>query len=177
MLKILICLLVLVFSGDLVTGAAGSSRYLGSGASGSRSGYTDKGNAYHRPDGSHLRGGHHRNHKYNGHGQYHGHRSYYGHHRYYGHRGYHGHGSSYRIWIGPGWVPGWWGSAYSYGRYYSYYPAPVVIPEQVQAPEPSQEHESYWYYCQDPQGFYPYVKSCPGGWMKVVPEVVPPESQ
>jgi hypothetical protein len=25
-----------------------------------------------------------------------------------------------------------------------------------------------------PQGYYPYVKSCPGGWMRVVPDTVPP---
>ena len=24
------------------------------------------------------------------------------------------------------------------------------------------------------QGYYPYINSCPGGWMKVVPETAPP---
>ena len=33
--------------------------------------------------------------------------------------------------------------------------------------EPAQP--SYWYYCRDSQGYYPYVTSCPGGWTKVVP--------
>jgi hypothetical protein len=171
MLKIPICLLILVFSGDLLIYAAGSSNYRGSGSNGSRSGYTGDGNAYHRPGGSYPKGGHPRNHDYHGHGRYHGHRSYDGQ---YGH---HGHGSSYRIWIGPGWLPYGWGPGYPTYRYYTYYPAPVVIPEQPQASEPGQEQESYWYYCQDPPGYYPYVKSCPGGWMKVVPEAVPPESQ
>jgi hypothetical protein len=170
MLKFLICLLILLFSGDMPTYAAGSSGYRASGHTGSRSGYTGDGNAYHRSGGSHNSGGHRRSHGYRGY------------HNYQGHRDHHGHGSSYRIWIGPGWLPGWWGSAYPYYRYYpysyySYYPAPVVIPGQPQAPEPSQEQESYWYYCQDPPGYYPYVKSCPGGWMKVVPEPVPPESR
>ena len=25
-----------------------------------------------------------------------------------------------------------------------------------------------------PEGYYPQIKSCPGGWMKVVPDTVPP---
>ena len=152
MLNILMCLLILVFSGDLLIYAAGSSNYRGSGPIGQGSGYTGAGNAYHRPDGTYHRGDHRRNHDYHGHGRYHGHRSYHGHHSYYGHRGHHGQGSSYRIWIGPGCLPGWWGSAYSTYRYYSNYPAPGVIPDQPQASEPSQEQESYWYYCQDPPG-------------------------
>ena len=57
-----------------------------------------------------------------------------------------------------------------------YYAAPPVVIQQ-QLPvyiEPEQRQSGYWYYCQEPQGYYPYVKSCPGGWMKVVPEVTPP---
>ena len=27
---------------------------------------------------------------------------------------------------------------------------------------------TYWYYCQNPQGYYPYVPQCPGGWLTVV---------
>ena len=48
-------------------------------------------------------------------------------------------------------------------------PPPVVYPYYGQ-----QQHPYYWYYCPNPQGYYPYVKSCPGGWMKVVPNVTPP---
>jgi hypothetical protein len=33
--------------------------------------------------------------------------------------------------------------------------------------EPEQTY--YWYYCSNPEGYYPYIKSCPGGWAKVVP--------
>ena len=36
------------------------------------------------------------------------------------------------------------------------------------------EQPYYWYFCQDPQGYYPYVKNCPGGWMQVVPQMTPP---
>ena len=176
MLKIPICLLILLFSDDLITCAAASGQR-GSGQSGSYSGYTGAGNAYHRPGGRHPGGGYHKGHGYQNHRSYQRHYGYYGHHSNYGHHGHHGHGSSYRIWIGPGWLPYGWGPGYPNYRYYTDYPAPVVIPEQLQASEPGQEQESYWYYCQDPPGYYPYVKSCPGGWMKVVPEAVPPESQ
>ncbi len=34
--------------------------------------------------------------------------------------------------------------------------------------------DDYWYYCETPRGYYPYVRSCPGGWMRVVPDTVPP---
>ena len=66
--------------------------------------------------------------------------------------------------VGPPWYP------------YGYYAAPPVV---VQSPpvyvEPEQPQQNYWYYCQDSQAYYPYVKNCPGGWMKVVPEPTPPK--
>ena len=101
----------------------------------------------------------------------------------------HGHRSHFRgeVWIGQGWDP-WWPSAYPYYPYYSYYPyynpyywdAPVVTEPQQQeyiAPAPKQDEDSYWYFCQNPKGYYPYVKRCPSGWMKVVPSVVPPDEK
>src|ERR1700681_633280 len=27
----------------------------------------------------------------------------------------------------------------------------------------------YWYYCADPEGYYPYVQNCPTAWMLVAP--------
>jgi hypothetical protein len=77
-------------------------------------------------------------------------------------------------WPGYGWYPG-----YPYAYYPApYYPAqPVVIQQQPPVyaePGPSRS-DYYWYYCQDPQGYYPYIKSCPGGWMKVVPQTTPPQ--
>jgi hypothetical protein len=41
-------------------------------------------------------------------------------------------------------------------------PAPQVY---VQPPPP----QPYWYYCDNPQGYYPYVPQCPGGWRQVLP--------
>jgi hypothetical protein len=26
---------------------------------------------------------------------------------------------------------------------------------------------AYWYYCRKPEGYYPYIKACPGGWQTV----------
>ena len=31
----------------------------------------------------------------------------------------------------------------------------------------------YWYYCQNPAGYYPDVPHCPGDWLIVVPEQPP----
>jgi hypothetical protein len=63
--------------------------------------------------------------------------------------------------FGPYWEPS--PSAYPY-----IYPPAVVQPSPqvyVQLP-PSQQ---YWYYCDDPPGYYPYVQECPTGWRAVAP--------
>lgn len=84
---------------------------------------------------------------------------------YWGHRFYWG-GS---IMLGPWWYP-WY--PYPYGYYAA--PPSYVQPPQVYV-QPQQPQQSYWYYCQDPKGYYPYVQSCPGGWMKVLPQTPPPK--
>ena len=76
--------------------------------------------------------------------------------------------------------------AYPYPYAYGYpYPAPpypyasnpygsyaYAPPPQVQAyAEPQQE---YWYYCKDAHGYYPYVASCPSGWVRMLPTPPPP---
>ncbi len=77
------------------------------------------------------------------------------------------------VWLGPGyWGPGpWWGPPY-----YPYTPPPVIVQSppvyEQQAPPP--QESAYWYYCQSPQGYYPYISQCPGGWMRVVPPASPP---
>jgi hypothetical protein len=88
--------------------------------------------------------------------------------------GHGGHGSHVGVglWLGPG----WWGPYYYppyYPSYYPYYSEPPVVieqqPEMYVQPAPQAEQPAYWYFCKDAQGYYPYVKQCPGGWMKVVP--------
>lgn len=61
----------------------------------------------------------------------------------------------------------WYGPPY-------YYPPVITLP----APPPPVYIEqgspsagtAYWYYCSNPEGYYPYVKDCPGGWQKVLPQ-------
>jgi hypothetical protein len=84
-----------------------------------------------------------------------------------------------RYW-GPGyWGPGlwsgyWWGWPY-YG--YPYYASPSIVVQQPPVyvePNQTPQEPQYWYYCQNPQGYYPYIQQCPQGWMKVVPPDSPP---
>lgn len=53
-----------------------------------------------------------------------------------------------------------------------YYPAPVTL----QPPAPTvwvergdvvPEGTASWYFCRESNGYYPYVKQCPGGWERV----------
>lgn len=97
--------------------------------------------------------------------------------------GHFGHGGGHvGVFIGPGFGgAGWWGS-YPYYPYYPYYAAPPVIIQQPQSdmyvqPAPQAEETQYWYFCPDPQGYYPNVKKCPKGWMKVVPPANPPAGE
>ncbi len=95
------------------------------------------------------------------------------------HGGYHGGG-----WHGGGWHGGFYGS-YGFGPWYPYpyaYPYPYyaypydaypAYPSDAPA-VPSEPQQTYWYYCKEAQAYYPYVTSCPGGWVPVVPK--PPEA-
>jgi len=89
---------------------------------------------------------------------------------------------------GPGYWGGWpgawaawpgvWGASYAY----PYNVAPIVInstpqtqlfvqQEPAAAPAPQATPEiSYWYYCIQPAGYFPYVKDCSQPWLKVVPQ-------
>ena len=52
---------------------------------------------------------------------------------------------------------------YSY-RYWSPYASAAPIYVDASPPAPS-----YWYYCASTRTYYPYVSTCPEGWMQVVP--------
>lgn len=58
------------------------------------------------------------------------------------------------------------------------YPPVVVAPPPVYVQPPPRVYvqppppQPYWYYCDNPPGYYPYVQQCPGGWRQVNP--VPP---
>ena len=122
--------------------------------------------------GSRGRGG--RGHGGSHHGShYGGHRG--GHHggHYGGHHGRHYGGHYYR----RGHHDYYWGSLLFYGAPYllSLFP-PYPARGPVAAPAATTgyvEQSSYWYYCPDPEGYHPYVRDCPGGWMQVVPSGPP----
>lgn len=99
------------------------------------------------------------------------------------HGGYHG-GGYYRggghvgVWIGAPWAygygPGWYGDPW----YNAPYTGTIVVQPQApvyveqggtQAPPAS-------YYCDNPQGYYPDVKSCSVPWRQVAPTNAAPVS-
>ena len=92
--------------------------------------------------------------------------------------GWHGGGGG---WHG-GWGPGWWYPYYGYPYPYAYpyqygYPAyspPVVEGSSQTYIQQEAPPQQFWYYCQNPQGYYPYVRECPAGWQQVAPQPPPP---
>jgi hypothetical protein len=81
------------------------------------------------------------------------------------------------FWFGPGWGPWWWGGPLVY-PFYDYPRQPIVIEQQPpvydqQMQQQVPEEPYYWYYCAESKTYYPYVKQCPKGWMKVVPTPPP----
>lgn len=109
-------------------------------------------------------------------GAWHGGSGYHGRGAWHGRGTWHGRSGWYgSIWIGPGWGmwEPWWGPLY-----YPYYPeSPAVIQQQPQVYVQPEEQQYYWYFCQSPEGYYPYVKKCPGGWLKVIPPAPPDEKE
>lgn len=76
-----------------------------------------------------------------------------------------------------GWGPGYYPPYYAYPPYYYYPPAVVTVPaapptyiEQGQseaAPRAEAPAAGVWYFCPVSNGYYPYVRDCPGGWQTV----------
>lgn len=85
------------------------------------------------------------------------------------------HGGRVRLGVyvgGPVWGPVWYPPPY-------YYPPQVVVvppappPVYIEQAEPAAQPvpaQQYWYYCKSGKGYYPYVKECPEGWQKVLPQ-------
>ena len=89
------------------------------------------------------------------------------------------------LWRGGHWAHvdhdgrlGWWWVA---GGLWYFYPAPVypypdpyAPPEVAVVTQPQQPvgaslppQPKSWYHCNSPDGYYPYVSTCPGGWQAV----------
>lgn len=91
---------------------------------------------------------------------------------------YPGYYNSYPAYVypGPGYV--YPGPAYTYpGPAYAY-PGPAVAPSATYveqgAPQPQAapaqaqpQPQGDWYYCTESKTYYPYVRECPGGWLRV----------
>jgi hypothetical protein len=67
-----------------------------------------------------------------------------------------------------------WYPSYYYTPYYppAYYYPPVVVqpaapPTYVERSDVMPEGSGSWYFCRESNGYYPYVKQCPGGWQRV----------
>jgi len=92
------------------------------------------------------------------------------------------HEHDWRLWRDGRWTHGrhdgrigWW---WVVGPTWYFYPAPVYPypnpyeppPLELAAPPPAQ----FWYYCEEYKGYYPYVRTCPGGWKQV--PATPPDT-
>jgi len=99
------------------------------------------------------------------------------------------HGGYNRFNFGINLGPGYYGypsydyyDPFFYPPIYSYPPAvvmptpPIVLPQappvylQQETTTAIQPQTNYWHYCSNPNGYYPYVKQCPGGWLQVNPQ-------
>ncbi len=56
---------------------------------------------------------------------------------------------------------------------YPVYSSPAVVESSPAYVQTGAQPQQYWYYCQDAQAYYPYVKECSGGWLQVVPQPTP----
>jgi hypothetical protein len=100
------------------------------------------------------------------------------------HGGWHGghwrgHHFGPRVFVGLGFAaPFWWypyGYPYADPWAYPVYSPPVTVESSPQTYiQQDTQGQQYWYYCQSPEGYYPYVKECPGGWQQVQPQPPPP---
>lgn len=94
-----------------------------------------------------------------------------------GHGGGYGYGRGVYgigIGLGLGYGMGYYGGYPYYGGYGYGYPStivqvPVTPPVYIQQSPPvvQQYSSGYWYYCSNPEGYYPYIKQCPIGWQPV----------
>ncbi len=79
------------------------------------------------------------------------------------------------IYIGPYWGPHFYPPPLYYPPRVVVVPVappPVYIEQQQEAPieaAPAATSQ-YWHYCAASKGYYPYVKECPEGWQKVLPQ-------
>jgi hypothetical protein len=95
-----------------------------------------------------------------------------------------------RIWRGGHWAHEWHDGRYAWwwvadGGWYFYpepiYPYPTYVPPAVVTEQPppvptGAPPMASWYFCDNPQGYYPYVASCAVPWRPVPATPQPPPS-
>lgn len=162
--SVLLLSMLIAGTSSLAMAGSGNSGPGGSGKSGGSGGYSGHG----------------------GSGGYSGHGGYYGHSRYSRPGGYYRYGGhdhwGVSIVVDPFLFAPWpYPSPYYYPPYpysypYPYPPAVVTVPasppvyiERGESAEPAPRASASWYYCADPQGYYPYVQQCHGDWQAVAP--------
>jgi hypothetical protein len=86
-----------------------------------------------------------------------------------------------RIWHGGRWVRQWHDGRFAWwwvaGGWWYVYPEPIypypryvppaVVVEQAPPQPAGLPPIQYWYFCDDPEGYYPYVASCNASWRPV----------
>jgi hypothetical protein len=80
----------------------------------------------------------------------------------------------YGVWRGGHWFhgpyggrTGWW---WIVGGVYYFYPAPIYPYPDPYVPPAVAPSPTYWFYCGNPQGYYPYVPQCSVPWQQVPPQ-------
>ena len=99
--------------------------------------------------------------------------------------GHGGHRGNTGVFIGLGLSGAYLGGPWAWGAYdtwpfydgYYYAPesaalSPTYLEHDAPAVSP-QQGEAFWYYCDSPSGYYPYVQNCPAGWQRVQPQLPP----
>ncbi|WP_394754063.1 hypothetical protein [Crenothrix sp.] len=91
-------------------------------------------------------------------------------------RGFYGFGLGYGLGSYGGFYPyGGYGGYGRYGGYYGYPSTVITVPEtppvyiQQSRPVAQNYQAGYWYYCSNPEGYYPYIKECLTSWQQVEP--------
>ena len=85
----------------------------------------------------------------------------------------HGGRGSFGVYVGPYWGPAFYPSPYYYPPQVIVVPAapPPVYIEQREAPaEVAPATQQSWYFCGSSKPYSPYVKECPEGRQRVLPQ-------
>ncbi|MDR3515940.1 MAG: hypothetical protein P4M00_08995 [Azospirillaceae bacterium] len=109
---------------------------------------------------------------------------------FYGRDYYHFGPRDHALWMRGRWLNDWHDGRYGWwwitGGYWYFYPVPVYpyptyVPPAIVVQQPPPVPAGLppmqsWYFCNNPQGYYPYVASCNGPWTAVPATTTTPPS-